>query len=395
MISVLLYIFTSTVLISSFIIFVQYTKNNFSKELKEKLISVLLFLLAFRFFALFVSINGLINEFPHFLLLDVFTFRLILPIFFISVYLEFYPRRIHWKDSLHLIPFFVFLINFFPILTASSETKKSIISKMGALGPSYLADQGYLLSGQSVLMLRFTLLLAYLLGIGFILHYGGHFTKLTKKVKWFYFALYGYFGLNLLFGLILDSQFLKGLNFFFWVDLFSFGTALPLLIFAFFIPEFLFGSDLDSSNNRGINKNPSIYLKNTPPISIPELEDEIHLIEKIDLLFDDKRVFLNSDLTLSDLEKELGISGRYISEAIKEKYNASFNNYLNFKRIEYFRWYVSNRTRANKKIYIISSDVGFKSVTSFYSYSKKILGQTPAEYIQKQLEVLGNSKDGK
>lgn len=340
----------------------------------------MLFLLLIRFISLHIYINGLIIEYPHFLLLDYLIFRLIMPLFFFSVYLKFYPRKLKWIDTIHLLPFIAFFLNFLPLFLSDVKAKQELLQQVQQHGINEIWRYGILFSEYGILVIRLAPLFGYLLAILFIFSWKSNFLLLSKEGQRFYKLLVIYLAVNLLAILLLDSPILKLDSKDYWVHFVTFFTAVPLIAFPFFLPEFLYGFQMDE--DRALSPASIDVHEDAIENEVSEVDVELSLESKIQKLMEEKKIFLNPDLSLSDFEKELGISGRYISEAIKQTYGVGFNHLINEKRIEYFKEYVTDKGNSTKKIYLISSEVGFKSMTNFYAYSKKFLGLTPAEYIQ-------------
>lgn len=377
-----LFILTSVVLTVFGILFLIYFKNNFLNGLREKIVCAILFLLFIRFLSLYVYINGIINDYPHFLLVDYLVFRLIMPLFFFSVYLKFYPRKLKWIDSIHLLPFIAFFLNFLPVFFSDSKTKQELIQQVQQNGISEIWSYGILFSEIGIFFLRLIPLVIYLCCIVFIFVWNSNFKLLSPNSQRFYKLLFAYIGINFFAFLLLDSPLLNLVSKAYWVDFITFFTAVPLIVFPFFNPYFLEGYQV--AHTMISSDESTDLLDDGKEKEIPEDEIEPNMESKIQELIKVKKIFLNPDLSLSDFEKELGISGRYISEAIKRSYGVSFNHLINQKRIEFFKEYVAKRSNTSKKVYLIYSEVGFKSITNFYAYSKKFLGVTPAEYIQQQ-----------
>lgn len=106
-----------------------------------------------------------------------------------------------------------------------------------------------------------------------------------------------------------------------------------------------------------------------------EIEQKISLITK-------KELYINSQLTLAETAKELNVSPHVLSQVINEKFNKSFNIYINELRIERAKMLLlSNK---NFTIEGIGYESGFNSKSSFFTVFKKITGQTPAEYQKSQ-----------
>jgi AraC-like DNA-binding protein len=96
----------------------------------------------------------------------------------------------------------------------------------------------------------------------------------------------------------------------------------------------------------------------------------------------EKKLFLNPQLTLSETAKELNVTAHTLSQVINEKYNKSFNGYINELRIESAKMLlISNK---NFTIEGVGYESGFNSKSSFFTVFKKMTGQTPAEYQKTQ-----------
>ena len=100
------------------------------------------------------------------------------------------------------------------------------------------------------------------------------------------------------------------------------------------------------------------------------------------LLITDKKLFLNPQLTLSETAKELNTSTHILSQVINEKFNKSFNVYINELRIESAKMLLINNR--NYTIEGVGYESGFNSKSSFFTIFKKMTGQTPSEYQKTQ-----------
>nr|WP_262916558.1 helix-turn-helix domain-containing protein [Belliella aquatica] len=97
--------------------------------------------------------------------------------------------------------------------------------------------------------------------------------------------------------------------------------------------------------------------------------------------------FLSAEFSLKFLEKNLNISGRYISAAIKEKYQLNFKNYINWLRIEYFKSVYLPMITSSEQVNLedIANELGFASINTFYIQFHKFLNTTPRAYIDEYL----------
>ncbi len=110
------------------------------------------------------------------------------------------------------------------------------------------------------------------------------------------------------------------------------------------------------------------------------------LKEKLQKLMKDKKPFLECELTISELAKELDTSIHKLSQLINESYNINFCDYINFYRVEEFKNQIINPKNKNFKIVSVAYDCGFNSKSTFYSIFKKHSDITPTEYRKKLQE---------
>ena len=171
-----------------------------------------------------------------------------------------------------------------------------------------------------------------------------------------------------LFGIVF---FIVGINFlYYYVDFpFYVVTALLLLLTVYLITFLLFtdnGAVLLKHNNQKYQN-----LKwQTAKIS--------ELKKKIIWLLEDQELFLNNQLKLSDLSKQLGVSSHIVSMVINEAQKKSFPEYVNTLRVQ--RAKKNLLEEADKKIIAIALESGFSSLSTFNRVFKKHAKINPSEY---------------
>lgn len=98
---------------------------------------------------------------------------------------------------------------------------------------------------------------------------------------------------------------------------------------------------------------------------------------KIEALMQDKKLYLEPDLSLWDLADKIGVTTHYASQALNEKIGLRFFDYVNGWRVRD----AADRLRStDDTILAITYDVGFNSRSSFYSAFKREIGMTPSQY---------------
>ena len=103
------------------------------------------------------------------------------------------------------------------------------------------------------------------------------------------------------------------------------------------------------------------------------------LIERIRELIENKKLFLNSELKITDIADTLGIHRNIVSDAINSQTGFSFNQYISNYRVEHAKSLL--RQDPKKKLSSISAESGFANEQSFFRTFKAITGKTPKEWI--------------
>jgi len=102
------------------------------------------------------------------------------------------------------------------------------------------------------------------------------------------------------------------------------------------------------------------------------------LIEAIQVLLYDVKIYKNENLSLQELADRLNSNRHKVSQAINMEFNKNFYQLINCCRIEESKRLIENQEKLNIKT--IMYEVGFVSKSSFYSAFKKATGKTPLQY---------------
>ena len=116
-------------------------------------------------------------------------------------------------------------------------------------------------------------------------------------------------------------------------------------------------------------------------INSPISEDQKQeLLDGIVDLMENKKVFLDKDLSLEKMANYLDTNRKYISQIINEKYDQNVSNFINEYRIKEARQLLSDSEYKKLTIEGIATTVGFNSKSAFNISFKKITGITPSFY---------------
>jgi len=108
------------------------------------------------------------------------------------------------------------------------------------------------------------------------------------------------------------------------------------------------------------------------------------LLTRLHHAMNDRRVFLDPELSLPRLAEELGCSVNHLSQAINAGHSMSFFDYINQFRVTEAARMLRQKDCQFPAILDIALSVGFNSTSTFYTAFKKATGQTPAKYRRSQ-----------
>ena len=92
----------------------------------------------------------------------------------------------------------------------------------------------------------------------------------------------------------------------------------------------------------------------------------------------DKKLYLNPNLTIKNVAKELDITQHTLSQILNNNFGKSFSLFINELRIEKAKELLTLQNQYT--IEAIGYESGFNSKSTFFTVFKKITGYTPSEY---------------
>jgi AraC-like DNA-binding protein len=142
-------------------------------------------------------------------------------------------------------------------------------------------------------------------------------------------------------------------------------------------------------------KNP-ILLQNPNQSNVPEtvidIQTEVFEVvnspetaywkSKIEGIIQERELFKNSELTLTDLAKQLETNVALVSKTINQGFQMNFNDCINNYRIEAVKNSFANGEHKKTTLLGIAYDCGFNSKATFNRAFKKNTGKTPKEFLE-------------
>ena len=120
----------------------------------------------------------------------------------------------------------------------------------------------------------------------------------------------------------------------------------------------------------------------TDPVPVSPGSSANQLMQRIETLMEEQRLYLNSDLKMGDVASQLGVHQNEVSACINSCKGYSFSQFINGYRVTYAQQLL--RDHPEKKMAQVGLESGFANDTTFYRVFKAITGLTPSEWLSKQ-----------
>ena len=116
------------------------------------------------------------------------------------------------------------------------------------------------------------------------------------------------------------------------------------------------------------------------------VEDDLLFYEEILGFFQAKKLYLHHDVSLSSISNDTGYSAKLISSVVNQHAKMNFNDFINHFRIEEAKSLLEHPDSKKYTIASIAFDSGFNSLSSFNSSFKKFVGMTPSNYRKSRID---------
>jgi AraC-like DNA-binding protein len=122
-----------------------------------------------------------------------------------------------------------------------------------------------------------------------------------------------------------------------------------------------------------------------PPASpAPDQEDTKRALEQIRKYMQDKKPYLDADLTLEQLATQLSLRPKFLSRLINESLHQHFFDLINSYRIEEAKRLLTNPPDKKITVLEVLYQCGFNSKSSFNTLFKRYTGKTPTDFREEQ-----------
>ena len=123
--------------------------------------------------------------------------------------------------------------------------------------------------------------------------------------------------------------------------------------------------------------------KETEEVDVPQTHNpktaaNEELMQRIHQIVVEEKQFLNSELTVQSLARQMDIHRNYISSCVNDQKGCNFTQYVNAYRVEYAKQLMLQHP--DLKMNAIALDSGFANDTSFFRTFRAFTDQTPSDW---------------
>lgn len=116
-------------------------------------------------------------------------------------------------------------------------------------------------------------------------------------------------------------------------------------------------------------------------------EQKEEYVKHIFTFMDEERPFINAELTVQDLSKQLNISRHHLTELLNNDIGKNFFTFINEYRVEEVKRRLLDARFEHLTIVAIAFESGFNSKSTFNSIFKQNTGNTPSQWKTAELKI--------
>lgn len=155
----------------------------------------------------------------------------------------------------------------------------------------------------------------------------------------------------------------------------------------YFKPQIFYDFALNDDSSEITTDNETELKTNESKSNLPAVKEIIfdkkeEYLLKLEDVFTTKKLFLKKDFVIRDLAEETGISVHHLSNLINSEFSLHFQDYVNLKRIEYFKEKINDPKWKDLSLEGMAWGSGFKSRTTCFRAFIKHTGKSPSEYFK-------------
>lgn len=149
------------------------------------------------------------------------------------------------------------------------------------------------------------------------------------------------------------------------------------------------GSKYTEYNDESSHKTENRQVKKYQKSSLTD-EQAMQILERLSVIMENEKPFLETGLTLTGLAGLLSISPNHLSQVINDKLGRSFFEFVNEYRVEEAKRLLVSPLVNRFSVLGIGMESGFSSKSAFYNAFKKQTGMTPSRFKEQYPTAVDN-----
>lgn len=355
---------------------------------------------------------GYAPSFPHLYRMSFFPGALIMPFSFLYLSRKLYAKKLVWFDLIHLLPFILYFIDYFPFIFLSADEKLSLYiqESKDPMRLKLAYAEGWFMPTFGHVILRYILFLGYwiaqVLMLRNALQNPNHplIYQIVTQKRWLQILVGSQllaFILPLL-ALLIGGGKAVG----YWINVAAFIASLIQVYYLVFHPEVLYSldtayvapqilptretietePDTDPVLSIDLIENPEPEAEpNSSPRQILQVSEEaLNAIQQVvEAQMHTMKPFTKPRYGIRDLSADTAIPAYRLSQFINQRFNLNFYGYLNQFRIHYCMEKIKAGEHEIKTLEALAQECGFQSRATFVRAFRQVTGLKPTEYIAK------------
>lgn len=290
-------------------------------------------------------------------------------------------RELSYKDLIHFLPAFIYLVDFFPVLFLTSLEEKRQLIQSEIQDPTvfvYFNQSRFFPSNFYTLARTFLIVVYWFLSIRIIYRYGKRVADISQTFgkEWvLWMKIYIYSELLLFLPFFILARFVDSSVGYDLIHLTGAFVILASGVAILFFPKILYGFNefefmLDEQKQK-TKQESTDYL--TP-------EREFHIQQKLNFALEQEKKHLQKGYTINELAKDTQIPAYLLTLYINRKLLTNFSDLINQQRIEECCQLMNSGKYKHLTLEGLADVCGFSNRNSFSGAFKKFKGITPSQF---------------
>lgn len=364
------------IFITFFLALIIFTKKG--RNLADSILGIWMIIIGIHLLSYYTFITKTIFDYPFLLGFNIPIPFLHGPILYLYTLALTNPKKLNTKKWLlhSLLPILIIILNT-PLWILSGKQKIELFHTNGKGFEGYLLDTNILMDISGVFYVIITSLLLQKHKKRIL----NQFSNQEKiNLNWLRFLFYA---MGLMWFLII------------WIRndelIFSATSVLVVLIGYFGIKQVGIFTNLSPENFEDELHNKHLFENISQELTVKKRkyaksglnEDTTKdLHQRLAVLMQKEKLFIEPELTLTDLATQLAIHPNYLSQVINEIEGVNFYDYINNLRVEEFKRLVALPENQKYTLLALAFDCGFNSKSVFNRFFKKVTNLSPSEYVK-------------